>query len=354
MTARYPDLATAAVVHRPRLCWLLAATRGVTVIHMDRRMVRHLLEVQAGVISRAQLVECGATDNDIRRLVRQRHLARVHHRVYVDHTGPLTWIQRAWAATLCCAPAALSDESALRAAEGPGRRRNDDTRPIQVAVDHSRKVRPPSGVVATRVVGLDSQVLWNASPPRMRPEHAAIRLAAGADREIDAVAFLADAVGARMTRGDRLARALGSYPRIARREFLESVIVDVAEGTCSTLEHGYLVNVERAHGLPTARRQFRESVKGPLFRDAVYEAFGLIVELDGRMFHAKARQHDADLERDLDAAATGRATVRLGWGQAYDRPCSTAFKLGAVFVDRGWRDRPRRCPLCPEDLPYAA
>lgn len=308
--------------------------------------LRLLIERQSGVVSRRQAREAGLTDQDIRRLVRNRVWARVHPGVYVDHTGPLTWTQRAWAAVLFCAPAALCHESARRAADGPGRADHDDGLPIHVAVDHARTVRPPSGVRVHRVRELDAQVHWNTSPPRQRLEHAVLSVAATARREIDAIACMADAVGARLTTGARLADALEATSRIARRSFLASVITDVASGTCSALEHGYLVRVERPHGLPTAARQFRESAKGPLFRDADYEEFGLIVELDGRMFHAKTRQHDADLERDLDAAVDQRLTVRLGWGQAYDRSCATAAKLGRIFRSRGWTGMPASCPSC--------
>ncbi|MEZ0579193.1 hypothetical protein [Nocardioides sp. MH1] len=316
--------------------------------------MRELLEVQAGVVSRAQMITAGATDNDLRRLVRRRRLARVHPRVYVDHTGPLTWAQRAWAATLSCTPAALADESAIRAAEGPGRRRHDDGRPILVAVDHTRRVRAPVGVVAVRTVGLDDKVLWNASPPRMRTEHAVVRMASKASSDIDAVAFLADAVGARMTTGSRLADALASCARIGRRPFLEAVIADVTAGTCSTLERGYLDRVERPHALPTATRQFRDSVNGPLYRDALYVDLDLVVELDGRMYHSVARRHDADLERDLDAAVARLATIRLGWGQVFDRPCRTAASLGRIMAAHGWAGEVARCPRCPPTYPIAA
>ncbi len=316
---------------------------------MDIDQLAQQLHVQAGVLSRGQLTRLGARDSDVRRLLRRRELTRVHPRVYVNHTGPLTWLQRAWAATLACEPAALRDRSALRAAGGPGRRLHADG-PIEVAIDHTRRILAPPGVDLRRIVGLDDQVLWNASPPRLRTEHASLRLAAGAASEVDAVAFLADPVGARMTTGPRLAGALRSHPRIARREFLARVIADVGAGTCSTLEQGYLARVERPHGLPFARRQVRESAKGPLYRDVLHEEFGLVVEIDGRMFHAQARQHDADLERDLDVAATDRATVRVGWGQVFDRPCSTAFKVGRVLQHRGWCGAPRRCPRCPPGL----
>ena len=145
---------------------------------------------------------------------------------------------------------------------------------------------------------------------------------------------------------DRLQAALGDHARIARRRFLEGVLTDVTAGTCSTLEHGYLVRVERPHGLPAAQRQFRESVKGPLYRDAVYLDGAAVVELDGRLFHSKVWQRDRDMERDLDVFASARATARLGWGQVFDRSCSTAMKIGAGLNARGWTGTARRCALC--------
>ena len=88
---------------------------------MDQR-TRTLLAEQGGVIARRQLLELGVSSNDLARLVRRRELARVHPGVFCDHTGPLTWHQRAWAAVLFCGRSALSHQSAIRAAEGPGRR----------------------------------------------------------------------------------------------------------------------------------------------------------------------------------------------------------------------------------------
>ena len=48
-------------------------------------------------------------------MLRRREWARVHPGVYVAHTGPLSWPQRAWSAVLLVAPAALSGSSALHA-----------------------------------------------------------------------------------------------------------------------------------------------------------------------------------------------------------------------------------------------
>jgi hypothetical protein len=74
--------------------------------------------------------------------------------------------------------------------------------------------------------------------------------------------------------------------------------------------------------------------------------FGLLVELDGRLFHDTAAARDSDLDRTLDAAVAGRLTVRLGWGQVSDRGCLTASRIGALLRRRGWSGEPTRCPTC--------
>lgn len=305
-----------------------------------------LLTLQSGVIARRQAITCGLSSHDVRRLVRRREWAPVHPGVYVDHTGPLTWLQRAWAAVLAVPDSALSHASAVRALDGPGRR-EADVGPIHIAVDRTRTVRTPAGVVRHYVTDLADRVQWNASPPRMRIEHATLDLAAGARSDFEAIACLAEAVQARRTTAPRMLDALGGRERIGRREFLASVLADVTVGTCSVLEHGYLTRVERPHGLPCAQRQLRSSARGPVYRDVDYEGLGLLVELDGRLFHDTTKARDRDLDRDLDAAVDGRFTVRLGWGQVFGRPCETAPRIGRLLQKRGWRGATTRCPTCP-------
>lgn len=88
---------------------------------MHNAQLEELLHFQSGVVRRAQLIDAGLAPHEIRRLLRSRWVV-VHPGVYVNHTGPLTWVQRAWVGVLAVWPAALCGESALRAAEGPGRR----------------------------------------------------------------------------------------------------------------------------------------------------------------------------------------------------------------------------------------
>jgi hypothetical protein len=311
--------------------------------------VSRLLTLQDGVVSRRQALTAGLAPHDIRRLLRRREWAPVHPGVFVDHTGPLTWRQRAWAAVLFAWPAALCGASALRADDGPGRRdRVDEHGPIHVAVDRDRSVRPPAEVVVHRLADLDGKARWNLSPPRLRVEEALLDVAAAARDEFRAIAVLADAVQARRTTAPRIRSALDGRTRIARRRFLADVLTDIAEGACSTLEQGYLTRVERAHGLPPALRQaLVRNPSGTVLRDVDYEEFGLLVELDGRLFHDSAAARHRDLGRDLDSAVAGGTTVRLGWGQVFDTACHSAARIGRLLNQRGWTGHLRRCPRCP-------
>ena len=270
----------------------------------------------------------------------------VHPGVFIDHTGPLSWHERAWAAVLFSWPAALCHESAIRAAEGPGRRGRDDDQ-IHVAVARSRHLVAPPGVRLHRNSGLLEQVRWNLGPPRVRYEDAVLDAAAEAKSDLASIAILADACGARRTTALRLLDAAEARPRLAKRSWLTGILADVAAGTCSVLEHGYLTRVERPHGLPKGERQrshrHRES---QVFRDVEYDEVGVVVELDGRLHHASAQARDADMDRDLDAAVENRETLRVSYGQVFERACWTANRVAGVLQNRGWSGSPRACGEC--------
>ena len=308
--------------------------------------LRTTLEEQSGVVTRRQAECAGLGPHDLRRLLRRRELVPLHVGVYVDHTGRPTWLQRAWAATLLHEPAALAAGSALRAAEGPGSRRPED--PVHVAIARDRHLtRTRPGIVVHRVAHLEERVLWHVGPPRVRYEEAALDVAATARTDLHAVAELSRVVQSRRTTALRLVQALERRERIGRRAWLDGVLRDVAAGTCSVLEHGYLVRVERAHRLTGARRQVRDRLgAGSVYRDVLYTC-GVVVELDGRLFHDTTAQRDRDFDRDLDAAADGLTTVRVSWGQVFDRPCWTTARIERLLVRSGWSGRARPCgPGC--------
>lgn len=171
----------------------------------------------------------------------------LHPGTYVTHTGIPTCSQRCWAAVLHAWPAALALRHALPHPPVEG--------PIDVAVAWERRVSTRSGIRVHRTRHWDFLVQQHASPPRVRVEPAALLVAASAASDLDAIAAVTSVVGARWTTADRLEASLGALPRLRRRRLLTRLVDDLAAGTHSVLEHGFLTQVVRPHGLPAVRQQ---------------------------------------------------------------------------------------------------
>ncbi|MFD7078159.1 hypothetical protein ACFV9G_28395 [Nocardioides sp. NPDC059952] len=289
------------------------------------------LRMQDGIATYAQLVAGGVTRIDIERRVRRNELRRVYPRVYADHTGPLTWTQRAWAAVLYAEPAFLCWTS-LEQPKG-----QDLGAPIHVAIDESRRVRSQEGLVIHRLAALAPRT-YGGTPPRLTVEDNALMLADRARSEIDAIAALAKVASRRYVTADSLRAALGRYPSLRRRSLVAAMIDDLEAGTHSVLEHGYLTRVERPHGLPAGRRQApRTGPSGNQFRDVEYPDHRLVVELDGALGHESWHDQARDADRDLDdLARLGSVTARLRWHQVFDTPCRTAARIGRILTRNGW------------------
>jgi hypothetical protein len=53
------------------------------------------------------------------------------------------------------------------------------------------------------------------------------------------------------------------------------------------------------------------------------------------------------MDRDLDAAVDGRTTIRLGYGQVFDRPCETALRVERLLHQHRWTGTAKPCgPDC--------
>jgi hypothetical protein len=302
------------------------------------RMLDAQRRMQDGVTTYAQLTAGGLSRIDVERAVRRNQLRRVHPRVYINHTGPLTWEQRAWAAVLYAAPALLCRGS-LEAPRG-----RDDGRPIHVAIDHSRKVMPQAGIVVHRMRDLERKA-YGGTPPRLKVEDNALAMANEARSEIDAIARVAEVASRSYVTAATLQEALNRAHSLRRRKLIQGLVDDLATGTHSVLEHGYLTKVERAHGLPPGRRQSpRTGPGGNQFRDIEYEAYALVVELDGALGHESWRDQARDADRSLDdLAELGAVTARLRFHQVFDTPCHTAARVGRILTRNGWSGTMKTC-----------
>lgn len=215
---------------------------------------------------------------------------------------------------------------------------------MEVVVADDRRVARRDDLVVIRSSQELVSVRWHQSPPRVAYELAVVEVAARHKRVVDVAAELARALGSRRTTVERLRAVLETRSRLPGRRRVSALLDDLATGACSALEHGYLTKVERPHALPVPVRQVRgRSRTAVVYRDAQYD--DLAIELDGRAWHDSVEDRDRDADRDLLASVAGRTTVRLTWGQVFDRPCWTAAQVARLLRAAPRRAGPPvRCP----------
>jgi hypothetical protein len=193
-------------------------------------------------------------------------------------------------------------------------------------------------------------------PPRTRIEETVLDLAQTAKTFDDVCGWVTRAFARELTDETRLHAAMEVRQRLRWRKDLTQLIEAAATGNHSVLEFRYHRDVERAHGLPESARQV--PFTGPDgrrgFRDRVYEPYGVVVELDGRLAHQPEDKWQ-DKTRDNAAAADGKQSLRYGWAQVRWEQCATAAEVARVLRRHGWDGRPRPCsPGCPVQRDFPA
>lgn len=224
-----------------------------------------------------------------------------------------------------------------------------DDQPIQIAIDHRRRIAKRDGIDLWRVGGLRQHTHPVKSPPRMRLEPAVLLLASRSRHIDDAIGVIADACQSRRTTPSRLRETLRRLPTTMRHHgVIEELLDDVATGAYSYLEVHYLRDVERPHGLPTGHRQRRVTTgRGIWYRDVEYLTYNVVAELDGRLGHETYADRAEDMDRDLITATDGTSTIRLGYRQVIVARCQTAQRVVDLLRARGWPGQARACgPAC--------
>jgi very-short-patch-repair endonuclease len=314
----------------------------------DERSLRWCsqLHYQHGIVTRQQAKDAGLLDDAIDRRIRSGTWQRVHGGVYATFTGTLSRDARLWAAVLSAGPGAvLSHETAAELHQLIDKPRSK----LHVSVPATRRPARPTirGVVIHRSRGLvaEWQPPWHL--PRTSVEDTVLDLIAAAWTFDDAYGWISAAVGRRLTTPEILGKALASRSRMRWRGWAAAALQDAAEGVHSPLERRYVHGVERAHGLPAARRQARRRHgSGTRYLDNLYEEYGLCVEVDGGAAHpAEGRWRDT--RRDNANLAQGARTLRYGWPDVTEHCCQTAAEVAAVLRRQGWTGTLRRCgPGC--------
>jgi hypothetical protein len=324
---------------------------GLTLCGMVRELpstLRYVAQNQSGVVSRSQAIRAGLSPDMIKFRVGSERWMQMYPGVYAIFTGAPGRGARLWAAVLLAGPgAALSHETAAEL----HRLTDEASKTIHVTIPVQRRVRPVEGISLHRSGRAVEAVLGGSQPPRTRVEETVLDLAQAAKTFDDVCGWVTRAIARELTDEARLHAAMTLRTKLRWRADLQELIVAAAGGDHSVLEFRYHRDVERAHGLPESARQvpFAKPNGRRGRRDRVYEPYGVVIELDGRLAHSPENQWK-DKTRDNAAAAAGQQTLRYGWAQVRWEPCATAAEVAGVLRRHGWDGRPRRCsPGCPVD-----
>ena len=320
-----------------------------TLCHMVSKLpytLRNLVENQGGVVSRAQALKAGLPIGVIKFRVSSGRWQQMYPGVYATFTGGPGRSVSLWAAVLLGGPGAmLSHETAAELQ----RLTDKSVETIHLTVPGPRHVLAAHGVTIHRARRAVEAVERDRNPPRTRVEETVLDLTQTAATFDDVCGWITRAFARDLTDESRLRAAMRQRPKLRWRADLHELMAAAASGDHSVLEYRYDRDVERAHGLPEPVRQ--APFVGPDGRrgrrDRLYVAYGVVVELDGRLAHPDEEQW-RDKARDNEAAVDRKQTLRYGWEQVRRHPCATALQVAQVLRVHGWDGWPRPCsPGCP-------
>jgi hypothetical protein len=322
---------------------VILAGVSITIPPVLREQARY----QAGVITRGQALKSGMPVKAIRWKLKRGAWRQLYRGVYVTFTGPVPRDAQLWAAVLYAGRGALlSHETAAEI-----HRLTDRRSPlIHVTIPAARRVIPPKGVVIHRSSLADPG--WRfprGVPPHTFVEETIVDLVTAATNLDDVIGWVTTAFGRGLAGQGPLRKTMAERNKLRWRSQLDEIITAAAGGTHSVLEYRHDRDVQRAHGLPSARKQvpFTKPDGSRGFRDRYYEQYGgLVIELDGKQAHPGERRGE-DQDRDNDAAAKGGSTLRYGWGDITRKACETAAQEAEALHERGWTGALKPCsPTC--------
>ena len=153
----------------------------------------------------------------------------------------------------------------------------------------------------------------------------------------DAYGWISAAVGRRLAPPELLGKALAgaladALARLGRRGGYRAP----ANSVHSPLERQYVRGVERAHGLPAARRQARRRHGNRNAPDNLYEGVPGYASNWTELRPTRRRSRWRDTHRDNANLVQGTDTLRYGWPDATEHRCRTAAEIAVVLRGRGF------------------
>lgn len=274
---------------------------------------------QYGIITLAQARRAGMTSRMIERRLesgRWRHVARG---LYAVASAPRTWYQRLAAAVLFHNRALVTGNSAARLHDFEGLRVD---RP-EVMVPYTANARSRLGRVersrfyfqtnTTRVAGFEvispAETALKLAASRRETEigrlvdHTLLNKAATLDEYLD---ILERIEGGRV----RGAPALRKVVTERRSDAYQPPTSELERLSRRLTDHPQVPSASHQHSLLGSA--------GLMIVDTFIQAWGLILEVDGRNYHTRKADFERDRRRDNAAAAQGLIVLRFTWQMIRD------------------------------------
>ena len=303
-------------------------------------MIDDLRRAQHGIVHRNQAFDAGITRSALRVHVNAGRWQGLGRGTYATFTGPLDRSAQLWRAVLACGPGATLSHHTAAELQGLV---DKQTSEVHITVPSTRRLVAPPGVVVHYSQRLEATRHPSQMPPRTRVEATVLDMVDEATTVDQALALVSAAVGRRLTTVARLRATLDARHRCRWRTELSAALGDIGSGCHSLLELRYLRDVERAHVLPLGRRQSVATRRGHrIYRDVDYEAYGVVVELDGAVAHP-AEVIDRDRDRDNAQAMAGGVVLHYAWAPVTREPCRVAGEVARALRTCGWAGKPRKC-----------
>jgi very-short-patch-repair endonuclease len=271
-----------------------------------RRLARMAAD-QAGVVSRRQCYAIGITRWEIRAHVRAGRWQLIGDQSIVLHTGSVSTLGMMWAAVFQGGPRAHLDGASALIASGLAR---FDAPRIRVTVPRGAKVRrtPLFDIRQTR--RWDAATVIRTGIPRAEPSVAAVRGALWARSNKQAVLVLTMAVQQGLTTPDAVSVAALAVRKDRRRRLVHAVALDLLGGARSLGELDFAKECRRRRLPEPSRQVLRRDNRGHYYLDVVWDAWGLVVEIDG-IQHSWVENIVGDALRQNAVSLQGLTVLRL-------------------------------------------
>jgi len=308
---------------------------------MDRRIAL-VAEPQLGLVTHAQSITAGLTEEGIRYRIEVGRWRRAHAGVYVVAGAPWSWEQDVMAACLAAGPGAVASHRSAAVIWGLDGVASDV---VEVSVPRPRCHRL-RGVIVHRSTDLDRSTAMTragilvSSPVRTLVDLGAVVPARTVERALD------QAVSRRLVSLAGVRRELEAVARKGRRGagVLRDLLDERADAYTlidSVLE-AHMLRRCRNHGvaLPICQYEVREGNRFVGRVDFAFPHLRLAIEVDGYESHAGLAAFRHDRVRQNDLVAAGWTVLRFTWHDVTANPervaASITRLLGAlVRVEHG-------------------